>query len=317
MIRPRNLFLSAVVVTTTFAIYWLVIQSGTMQNIEHGESVVTQDARTNAAMPLPSDPSDEEDRDAESGFPKTQEDCLSPAQLRTHPLVIGDADRIDSASISGRTIASYRGLSAADLSDLATQGDSAAMAVLGAVSVMRARGHDEDNAVPYLLHEDLSLHTYVTSQPLEAATVKHYQEARDWYYRSALNGRLLALYRVGEIAGIIEGGAVGLGWIEKDKYESLKGFEKTTIDPATIYNALVFEIAPQLRDGPFAVVYSQGPRTEQQLAILAELAKQFDQDRVEAKLPAIDIPESTAPPMEELLSLICDSYIGSEPWIIK
>jgi len=318
MIRSRKLLLSAVFVIIALAIFWLVMQPGTTQNIEYGESVVTQDARPAATKSIPRDPSDAQDHDAKSGFPTGQEDCLSPAQLRTHPLVVGDADRMDSASISGRTIASYRGLSAADLNDLAMQGDSAAMAVLGAVSVMRARGLADDNAVPYLRHEDRSLHTDVTSQPLEAATVKHYQEARDWYYRSALNGRLLALYRVGEIDGIIRGGAVGLGWIEKDEYESLLGYEKTAIDPSIIYNLLALEIAPQLRDGIFAVIYQgQRPRTEQQWAILAKLEKQFDQDREEAKLPPIDIPESTAPPMEELLPLICDSYIGSEPWIIK
>jgi hypothetical protein len=312
MIKPRNLILSAVFVAISIAAFWQTRHPSQVPNNEQAESAVTPQLRTDVAKPPPTSSTVKEGTNAGSELVREEDDCLSPAQIETHPMLKGESERLDSVSVSGPTIASYRSLSAADLSDLAVQGDSAAMAVLGSVSVMRARGLAEKNAVPYLLFEDMGLHTYIIGQPLDAETLKHYEEARDWFYRSALYGRLLALFRVGEIAGILEGGPVGLGWIEKEEYESLKGLKRAAVDPATVYNALAFEIAPQLQDGAFAVIFDLVPHTERQLLILAELAKQFDQDREEAKLPPIVVPESTAPPMDEFLSLLCDSYINPE-----
>lgn len=65
-------------------------------------------------------------------------DCLSPAELDADPVLAAEYARLDAVITSGPTIASYRGLSASQLHGLAVQGDSAAMAVLGAVAVMRA-----------------------------------------------------------------------------------------------------------------------------------------------------------------------------------
>ncbi len=80
----------------------------------------------------------------------------------------------------------------------------------------------------------------------------------------------------------------------------------------TVYNALAFEIAPQLRDGPSGMIYEMLPRNERQRTIVAGLAERFEQDREEAKLPPIEIAESTAPPMEELRSMLCESYLDPD-----
>jgi len=179
------------------------------------------------------------------------------------------------------------------------------MAVLGAMSLLRVRNLPEQSAVPFLLYEDLSLHTYGVLSREDATVRQHLETARDWFYQSALHGRLFALSYIGYIRAQLEGGAVGLGWIEENEYSELQEFEIVAFLPQTIYKALPFEIAPQLRNGPSGIAYEKLPKDEWQAAILAELANQFEQDRIAAELPPISVSESTAPSSEEMRVMIC------------
>lgn len=306
MIRSRTLLFLVALVVIVFTLYWIIKHPGSTERDESAADSVTQEALVEANKSLVGDPPD--NANPISKLAATAGGCLSPEQIETHPMFAADYSRLDSAAITGPTIASYRGLSSAELDDLAIQGDSAAMAVLGAVSVMKARNVAENNAVPYLLFENMSLHTYSRNGPFEPEAIKHLEDAHRWFYNAALHGRLLALAFAGETIGIIEGGPVGLGWIEKDEYEALQGFPKSAFMPMTVYNALAFEIAPQLRDGPSGIIYDLLPRNERQATILVELAKQFEKDREEAKLPPIVIAESTAPTMEEIRSMLCETF---------
>lgn len=243
--------------------------------------------------------------DSTGGSPRS---CLTAAQLEGHPLLVEDSYRFDAASDSGPSIASYRGLTEQELLDLATQGDSGAMVVLGAMSVMRAREWPVEQAVSYLMFEDPDLMLYEFSRPLSEKFLGHMARAREWYYKAALHGRVMVLHRVGDSLSFEQGGAVKLGWIDAAEYDGLSSHEKIALIPANVYNVLSFEVAPALKSGPHGKLMADlMPRSERQHAIVDRLAKQFFRDLDDAGLDPVSIPESTAPPIEDLLHLICDS----------
>jgi hypothetical protein len=293
--------LSIVLAATVFSGYLLVKWTDSPVGAKSSQTTrqaATQEAVAEAPKSLARMTSNEKTPDPASRRQDALADCISPAQLESDPVLAAEYARLDSVVTSGPAIQSYRGLSSAQLGDLAVQGDSAAMAVLGAVSVMRARNLPKDKAVDYLLREDPSLWSFSLGQQLEPDRVKHLEEARDWFYQSALHGRLLALQNAGEIIGI----------------ESLEGYERHALDPTTVYHALAFEIAPQLRSGPFGPIISElAPGGERRQLILDELARQFNEDREAAQLPPIVISASTAPAMEEFESMLCEPYLDSVP----
>ncbi len=253
-----------------------------------------------ATHDLPTEPT------ASSGGESTP--CLTLEQLETHPVVAEDAYRWDAVTDSGPVIAAYRGLSEQELLDLAAQEDSAAMAVLGAMSIMKARELPVEKAVPYLLFEDKELMALTYKRPFPPGFIGHMKQARQWFYKAALHGRVLALYRVGDSLVFEHGGPVELGWISKEEYDGLSSLEKTALHPANLYNALAFEIAPALKRGPTGEVLSAMlPRTERQGDIVDQLADQFDRDLQDAGLPPVAVPESGAPSFDDLLLLLCDS----------
>ena len=244
-----------------------------------------------------------------------KDDCLSPMQIETHPMFMAELERLDPVMDTGPTIASYRSLTSAELEVMAQQKDSAAMAVLGAMSVMRARNLPESNAVSYLLLEDKSLSSVAIERPLPPEVVEHYEEASRWFYRSALHGRLLALRHVGQHSWLMGKGPVEHGWIEKDDYDALSSKEKTAIDPGNIYSSVAYEIAPTLKDGPIGEMLTEISRgvvanTGLRETILTGLVQRFEDDRVNAGLPEIIVSDSAAPSLQEIFAMVCDEWIG-------
>ena len=235
------------------------------------------------------------------------ERCLTPWQLETHPALMADAGRMESVAISGQTMEAYRHQTRENLESLANQGDSAAMAVLGAAHFLQARGLNDVDPVSMLVHDDSAQHSFRDPDVEDPEVFYHLGLAREWFYRAALNGRLLALHRVGEIDGIMLGGPVSLGWIGDDDYEKLERADKGALHPYNVYNLLAWQIAPQLRDGAPGVFYELIPRRDIQGPILEALAERFERDRVAAKLPPIDVPESTVS-IKALSELVCDEY---------
>ncbi len=235
-------------------------------------------------------------------------DCTRVASLQAEPALAAEFALFDSLVTSGPTIESYRDLSPAALAGLADQGDSAAMAVLGAISVMSAMNLREDRAVDYLLLEGPELPVFDFKKPLKPEITEHLEAASDWFYMAAVHGRLLALQNVGEITAIIGGSPMDLGWIDSDQYELLESFEKLALDPANVYGALTFEIAPELRSGPLGTMLSDlVPGGERSRPILEELAQQFTRDRAAANLPPLDVPASSTLSADEIRAMLyCD-----------
>ncbi len=227
-------------------------------------------------------------------------------QLENHPILIGESDRYDAVTDSGPAIEAYRGLSEQEVKDMAVQGDSAAMAVLGAMSVMRARRLPTERAVPYLMLEDPQLMSFSISRPFSAEFVGHTSRARHWFYKAALHGRVMALSRVGDAMTVEQGGPVELGWIDKADFDALSIHEKNALIPSNVYNVVAYEVAPQLKSGPIGeILYGLMPRSDRQVAIVDQLATQFRRDLREAGLPPIAVSESDAPPLENLRALLC------------
>ena len=294
--------------------------------IAAGIYMLTVDSRapvavsSNSETPPPSAPSptntsslvpDDGETDIQSDEqPVDHEHCLTVEQLESHPLLVNDAYRFDAVGTTGPTIGAYRGLSSSDLHGLATQRDSAAMAVLGAMAVMRSVGEPEDKAVAYLMHE-VTLHQMSSfKRPPDPEAAAHMEEARAWFYKAALHGRLMVLYHVGELLWREKGGPVELGWISKDEYESLSPYQKSALLPSNVYNGLAFEIAPELKSGPLGGIFSDFRlQTERQQQILQELRDQFHLDLESAGLPPISVAESKVPPIEELEKMLCQSEL--------
>lgn len=233
-------------------------------------------------------------------------DCLSWERLQDHPVLSEEVARFDSIAVTGPTIASYRGLDDSSLESFAAQGDSAAMAVLGAISMLKARNMQPHHAVPYLLFEDGPVRAYITPSMEDPKARQHYSDARDWFYKSALHGRLLALYWYGEITGSLEGGAVGLGWTDQATFEALPSAQQVALWPSTVYSLLAFEIAPKLRTGVGEMYYDLLPKHEFQPAVLEKLAVRFEQDRIAQRLPPIELPTSVGPPWAQVEEMLCE-----------
>jgi len=310
MPRARNVVLSIALIAAVLSGYLLVKRIDSPVLDKDIDNLQRRALRGNAAVAneafAPTNPG-EESMGREFDIDDDAATCLSFAQLESDPVLAAEYARFDTLVTSGPAIESYRGLSATQLAGLANQGDSAAMAVLGAISAMRAMNLPEEQAVAYLLLEGPSLQSFEFQQPLEPEAAKHLEEASDWFYKAAVHGRLLALQNAGEIIAIVGGTPSELGWIPQDEYENMEGFEKHALDPANVYGALAFEIAPELGGGPLGTMLAElTPGGDRQQLLLHELAWRFSQDRDAAGLPPIEIPESTAPSMEEFESRLCE-----------
>ena len=310
MPRARKLVLSIALIAAVFTGYLLMKRNDSTVDVENND--ISNQEATETIVATPTNPREtitsiEHNINPASGAQVDASNCLSQEQLESGPELAAEYARFDSLVTSGPTIESYRGLSSTELAGLANQGDSAAMAVLGAISVMKAMNLSEDRAVAYLLLEGPSLQSFGFEQPLESETAEHLEAASDWFYKAAVHGRLLALQNAGEVIAIVGGSPIQFGWIQPQEYESLASYEQQGLDPTNVYGALAFEIAPELRTGPLGEMISGlTPGGDRQQLVLNELAWRFQEDRKIAGLPPVDISESTAPSLEEIDSMLCD-----------
>ena len=238
------------------------------------------------------------------------DDCLMLNQLEVHPGFADDAARFDAVGTNGPTIDSYRGLSRGELQGLAEQRDSAAMAVLGAMALMRASGLPEHEAVPYLMNERNDLFSATQKKPRDDAAGAGLEEARTLFYQSALHGRLMALYYVGNLLWMEKGGAVKLGWIDEEAFDALSPYDQNSLLPPNLYNALAYEIAPKLATGAIGTVFFElSLSSEYQRPIVERLRDEFQRDLDAAGLPPISVPESATPSRDELKAMLCKTEL--------
>lgn len=234
-------------------------------------------------------------------------DCLSEGLLETHPMMMDEAKRLDPYLINSESMAVYRGLAESDLRHLIGQGDSGAMAILGAMHVMRARGMPESKAVSFLLLEDSELLSYTYSLPHTEGQTRHLELAADWFYQSALHGRVMALVNVGHQLDMLGKTPVDLEWISREAYEQLTRAQKATFNAANVYQGVAYTIAPELRIGLFDDdAFGFGTMFARRFSSIAEpIAAEFQSDRRELGLPPLSVPASELPPIQELTELLC------------
>ena len=243
-----------------------------------------------------------------SGTDSDVENCLSESMLETHPMMMDEMERLDPFLVNSGSISVYRELTESELGHLIAQGDSGAMAVLGAMHVMRARGLPDSEAVPYLLMENPALLTYRYKLPHTEEQTRHYELAAEWFYKSALHGRLLALINVGHQLDMMGKKPVDLGWISIEDYDQLTRGQKSTFNAANVYQAVAFTIAPQVEVGFFEEIgLGFGSKLAKRFANIAEpIATQFRSDRAELGLDPLIVPASTLPSYDELTELLCN-----------
>jgi hypothetical protein len=244
-----------------------------------------------------------------SGSASEVENCLSESMLETHPAMMDELARLDPYVVNFGSISDYRDLAESELRHLIAQGDSGAMAVLGAMHVMRARGLSDSDAVPYLLLEDPNLFSYQYKLPHTEEQMRHYELAADWFYKSALHGRLLALINVGDQLVALGKTPIDLGWISTEDYDQLTRAQKSTFNAANVYQAVAYTIAPQVEVG-FLEEIGQGfgAIIAKRFANIAEpIVTQFRSDRAELGLGPLTIPPSTLPSYSELTELLCNT----------
>ena len=244
-----------------------------------------------------------------SGSASEVGNCLSESMLETHPAMMDELARLDPYVVNFGSISDYRDLAESELRHLIAQGDSGAMAVLGAMHVMRARGLSDADAVPYLLLEDPNLFSYQYKLPHTEEQTRHYELAVDWFYKSALHGRLLALINVGDQLVTLGKTPIDLGWISAEDYDQLTRAQKSTFNAANVYQAVALTIAPQVEVGFLEEIgLGFGSMFAKRFANIAEpIVTQFRSDRAELGLDPLIIPASTLPSYGELTELLCST----------
>jgi len=283
---------------------WVVALIGRSTDIEDVAVITAERTVPTHVAPRPEEFDDSFEATSES------ENCLSEGLLETHPMMMEEAKRLDPFLVNSESMAVYRGLAESQLLPLVDQNDSGAMAVLGAMHVMRAKGLPESSAVPYLLLEDLDLLTYRYSGPFSEEQLQHLELAADWFYKSALNGRVLALMNVGHQLDMMGRKPVDLGWISEEDYDRLTRAEKSVFNAANVYQAVAYTIAPELELGLFDENGGFGTMFAQRYAEIADpIAERFRADRRRLGLEPLIVPETELAPLKELQELLCDPVI--------
>ena len=233
--------------------------------------------------------------------------CLTERQLDSHPLIRQDGERFHSVATSGPQIEIFRGMPEASLRSFAAQGDSAAMAVLGARAVMRALGLNEERAVRWLQFEDFNMETMLVGKTFSEAALLELEEAAHWFYRAAMHGRLYALRNYGDVTHARYGGPVGLGWIKESDFRLLSTREKAALMPPNVYQNVANDIAPRLTEGPIGWLGDMTIRTDLEGQIRNELVGEFRKARDAAGLPPISVADTASPDIDVLLAQLCAS----------
>jgi hypothetical protein len=261
---------------------------------------LARDQELEAEGPTQSKTADQRSQDDTPG-------CLTERELDSNPLIRQDGERFHSVATNGPHIEIFRGVSEGSLRSFAAQGDSAAMAVLGARSVMRALGLDEHRAVSWLQFEDLSTETMLPGRTFSESALLELDEAAVWFYRAAMHGRLYALRNYGDVMYARYGGPVGLDWITEDDFRLVSNREKAALAPSNVYQNVANDVAPQLTEGPIGWLGDMTIRADVEGQIRNELVGEFLKARDAAGLPPISVADTASPDIDALLAKLCES----------
>ena len=239
------------------------------------------------------------------------EGCLTAAQLEVHPSVIQEAREFAEIAANGDVIDAYRGLSLAELQELANQQDSAAMVAMAGHFVVTAFGYSGDRAIDYLQFTDpelVELTRFKRDFPEEQ--LQSLRQAQHWFYEAALHGRYMALVNYGRMLHITVGTPVDLGWIGQSDYDALPPARRSTLWASNTYYEVIRQLIPGWQDEVvLGLMLSIPPSTERQREIAQPLVAVFEADRKERGIPAPTTRQDSALKLEELMALLCDSEI--------
>jgi len=227
-------------------------------------------------------------------------DCITMDELNAHPLIRQVQSQADAAATNGADIEKFRGLDDATVRGYADQGDSAAMVVVGAMSVMRAFRMDASRAVDWLANGGELEGVVMEQQQMSSDAGLALNDAAYWFYQAALHGKVLALQHYGQVRGQLFGGPVGLGWIEQQEYDALEPDQQLDLSPANMYSNVAMEMKPPAGAGaiPYSLLLASG--TEATRRIREDIRNEFSAAVSDAGL---DSPATSAADIAELQRL--------------
>ena len=153
---------------------------------------------------------------------------------------------LSSAGYSSEALEPYSVLDRMTVGEMARQGDTLAMLALAELEVYAARGFgDEANWTARQQYEQRQPDEVYS--PVDQQSEK-WQAALDWYYRAALEGRVMALIQYGRVLTESETTPVELGWILAADYEVMSDLEQRALMPAAIYQEAAKRLAPESYD---------------------------------------------------------------------
>ncbi len=194
------------------------------------------------------------------------------------PLPEAELQVLSGAGYSPEALESYSVLNRATVTELAHQGDTLAMLALAELEVYSARGFgDEANWT--------ARHQMSSDRPIEVLSKneqrERWNEALHWYYRAALEGRVLALIQYGRTLSETAVTPAELGWLPEADYHPLTDAEKQAMAPSLIYSEVAKRLAPESYDWAMRPVDSITPEhefTDAHEFIIASTVERFFKD---------------------------------------
>lgn len=245
-----------------------------------------------------------------------QRSCLDEQQLFSALQEAVGGDQLRAVAMRGQDFAELRNIDFAGLNDLATQGNSAAMATLGVQNILRANRQTPADAAAFLddprqidstALEGIYPGDYQNYSPEDLLAL---QEANYWLYQAALNGRIGALHDYGAVIGAQLRGPVGMKWLSQEEFDALATTDQALFSPDMVYSAVANRLAaPELE----FVDNSSLPEElkSRRAAIIERLTEEFAQDLEYAELP-IPEPWTNAQIANDLRGRACPGVLEPE-----
>ena len=226
--------------------------------------------------------------------------CIPSTQIQAHPLVQRIQQGRQSVVTNGIDVENFRGLDEETIRGFAEQGDTAAMAALGAAAVMRAYRIDSRRAVEWLANGGTMEGVVMQRQQLSADASLALNDAAYWFYEAALHGRVAALTHYGQVRDQLFGGPVGLGWFEPEAFAGLPSTAREAMQPATLYGAVADRLWPT---EPLQA--KAGDAMEAVEQVLQAIETEFVAALDSAELPLAGLDVSQRAELQSLLAQQC------------
>lgn len=248
---------------------------------------------------------------AESVETEDSQSCLTEAQMESHPSLLTEVEFMNEVQVLSEHMQRYRGLDENDLESLAEQGDSGAMATLGARYALAANGLDPDRASDYFDPRSRDPEISALRSPMlidySDEQIAMLETAMDWYFQSAVHGRYMALQEIGVISTRLVGTAVQQGWVTEDEYQTLSSGERGALLPANVYAEAGRMLMPDTGDSPLLeLMFTLGPKSSRQFELAAGIAASVSSTQARLRVSPQHVDVSEVLSGQELLELLCD-----------